>query len=169
MSRRCTPAILHPPDGAAGSSARSGHRATGNPWVQMRVPRVVLTSCPPALSTKASGKSPGTWVSITRPLASSNIVLCHPSAHISVRDLKEVVLEEVAKTPVAGEKRGAHPRQFILETLGRARKSFALEGGNRSFTKAQVEELDEEDAKRALKAAEALEASVETLIEELSG
>jgi len=85
---------------------------------------------------------------------------------LSMRDLREIVDGEVAKAK-EGETRGRRPTPVILKTLNRSLKIFTLEGGKRSFTKAMVEELDEEQTKNALKSAQGLMDRLKDLVEKL--
>jgi hypothetical protein len=87
--------------------------------------------------------------------------------NLSVRALRDIVEKEVEKAPKEGERRGRPPTPVIVKTLNRSLKVFTLEGGKRSFTKAMVEELDEDQKKDALKSAQALAASLAKLIEKL--
>ena len=87
---------------------------------------------------------------------------------LSVRDLKVMVRDEVARIPVPEGKRPRRPRKpIILEALDNALKSFTLEGGRRSFTKAHVEELADGQIEKARRSAEALQVSLGKLIEKL--
>jgi hypothetical protein len=86
---------------------------------------------------------------------------------LSVRDLRNEVSKELAKTVKEGERRGRPPTPRIVKTLNRSLKLFTLESGRRSFTKAMVEELDEEETKKALKAAEGLIESLKDLVGKL--
>jgi hypothetical protein len=72
---------------------------------------------------------------------------------LSYRALRQVVIEERAKTP-KDNSRGRPRMPGIVKTLTRSWKVFTLEDGNRSFTKADMEELDEEQRKNALRSAE---------------
>ena len=91
------------------------------------------------------------------------------SKRLSVLQVKAAVKEETAKAPKDGdrEKRGPKPKPLIVKTLDRSLSLFTLESGRRSFTKAHVEELNDEQAKTALKSAEGLVESLEKLIVKL--
>jgi len=84
----------------------------------------------------------------------------------TLREARKAVAQERAKTP-KGDGRGRRPAPSIVKTLNRSLKLFAFEGGKRSFTKADVEELDEEQKKVAIKSAEALVEKVKALVEKL--
>lgn len=84
---------------------------------------------------------------------------------LSVRDLRDVVRREVAKNK--DDNRGRPAKPLIVKTLDRSLKLFTLESGRKSFTKAQVNELSEEDAKHVRDAAGELMASLKKLIEQL--
>lgn len=84
------------------------------------------------------------------------------SKKLSLRDLSALVTDELAKKEPDG--RGRKPRPVIVKTLSRSVKLFTLESGRRSFTKAQVDELTDEDAKAALKTAKSLVESLNKLI-----
>jgi hypothetical protein len=87
------------------------------------------------------------------------------SKDLSVRDLREVVQKEVAKNKEEG--RGRPPKPLIVKTLDRSLKLFTLDNGRKSFTKAQVNELSEDDAKHVRKSAEELMESLKKLLAEL--
>jgi hypothetical protein len=55
----------------------------------------------------------------------------------------------------------------IVKTLNRSLKVFTLEGGKRSFTKAQVEELDEQQKKEAVESAQRLIEQLKDLVTRL--
>jgi hypothetical protein len=78
---------------------------------------------------------------------------------LSYRELRRFVAEERARVPKA-DSRGRPPMPVIVKTLGRGFKVFSFEGNKRAFSKADVDELDEEQRKAAL-------ASALTLIERL--
>jgi hypothetical protein len=84
---------------------------------------------------------------------------------LSVRDLRDVVQREVAKTKDEG--RGRPPKPLIVKTLDRSLKLFTLESGRKSFTKAQVKELSDDDAKHVRDAAQELMESLKKLLAEL--
>lgn len=84
----------------------------------------------------------------------------------TLREARKAVAQERAKTP-KGDGRGRRPTPSIVKTLNRSLKLFTFEGGKRSFTKADVEELDEDQKKVAIKSAEALVDRVKTLVEKL--
>lgn len=86
---------------------------------------------------------------------------------LTVRDLKEIVTEEVAKNAPEDERRGRPKKPVILKTLDRSLKVFNVESGSRSFTKAHFDELSDDETKAALKSAKALLASLNKLIEKL--
>ena len=74
---------------------------------------------------------------------------------LSLRELRQAVAEEQAKT-AKGESRGRPPMPLVVRTLNRSHKLFTFEGGKRSFTKADVEELDDEQRKKAIESTEGL-------------
>lgn len=85
---------------------------------------------------------------------------------LSVRELREFVGEERAKSPRT-DKRGRSPKPLIVKTLDRSLRLFTLESGRKSFTKAQVKELDEDQKKAALQSAEDLIESLKKLVAQL--
>ena len=84
---------------------------------------------------------------------------------MSTRQLQGAVLEELAKKPKDG--RGRPPINPIMKALKGATKIFVLAGGKRSFSKADVGTLDNARVSEALKAANALKARLESLIDKL--
>ncbi len=85
-----------------------------------------------------------------------------------MRDLKAVVAEEVAKTRDADAPlRGRRPTPTVVKALNRTAALFDLDAGRRAFTKAEVSELDDEQAKAALKTARTLMTRLEGLIGKL--
>jgi hypothetical protein len=91
------------------------------------------------------------------------------SKKMSVRELKEKVDEELAKVEKEPSGRGRRPNPKIVKTLTHTARLFAFDEGKRSFTKAEVAELSDDQKKEALKTAKRLAASLEKLIEQLGG
>ena len=85
----------------------------------------------------------------------------------SVRRLHEVVARKRTKTPKDESKGGRSPTPVIVKTLTRSLKLFTLESGRRSFTNAQVKELDEEQRKDAVESAEGLIEQLKDLVAKL--
>ena len=85
----------------------------------------------------------------------------------SVRHLRQVVAKKRARTSRDESKGGRSPTPVIVKTLNRSLKVFTLEGGKRSFTKAQVEELDEQQKKDAVESAERLIEKLKDLVAKL--
>lgn len=86
---------------------------------------------------------------------------------LSVRELRALVTEEVARAPKDADGRGRPPKPLIVKTLDRSLKLFTLESGRRSFTNAHVKDLSDDQKKHALKAASDLVTSLNQLIEKL--
>lgn len=84
----------------------------------------------------------------------------------TLREARKVVAQERAKLP-KDEGRGRPPTPAIMKTLNRSLKLFMLEGGRRSFTRADVEDLDDDQREEAIKSAEALIERVRALVEKL--
>lgn len=84
---------------------------------------------------------------------------------LSVRDLREVVSEEIAKEEK--DPRGRKPKPVIIKTLSRSVKLFTLESGRRSFRKADIDELSDSERRTALKNAKDLITSLTSLVEKL--
>lgn len=84
---------------------------------------------------------------------------------LPVRKLRQLVQKKVE----AGkdEKLGRPKKSVILKALDRSLKVFTLESGRKSFTKAQVAELDSDGAKVAREKAEELMESLKKLLAEL--
>lgn len=88
---------------------------------------------------------------------------------LSVRDLREAVVEAVARNREDDGPRGRPKKPTITKTLDRATKVFTLDGGRRSFTKTMLDELDEDEVFHALKSARALIDRLEGLVVKLEG
>lgn len=82
---------------------------------------------------------------------------------MSVREVRDVVADELAKTP-KNESRGRRPAPLITKTLERSLKQFTFKGGKRSFTNADVDALDDDQKKAALGSAEALIEKLKDLV-----
>lgn len=65
------------------------------------------------------------------------------------------------------ESRGRAPTPVVVRTLNRSLKLFAFEAGKRSFTKADVEELDHEQRKNAIQSTEGLIEKLKDLLGKL--
>ncbi len=88
--------------------------------------------------------------------------------NLSVRDLRVAVSEEVAKARDDDAPPRGRPRTpTVVRTLDRTAALFDLAGGRRAFTKAEVSELDDEQARAALKTAKTLLTRLEDLIGKL--
>jgi hypothetical protein len=87
--------------------------------------------------------------------------------NLSVRDLRTAVGEEVAKTRSDESPRGRPKKAILVKTLDRATKLFTFEGGRRSFTKAMLDELEDEDVVHAVKATKDLIERLQGLVEKL--
>ena len=85
----------------------------------------------------------------------------------TVEQVRKFVASEVAKLPKDASRGGRPLKKLILKTLDRSLKVFAFEEGKRSFAKADVDALDDEEVKSALKTAQKLKVSLENLIERL--
>jgi hypothetical protein len=81
--------------------------------------------------------------------------------------LRSMVDREVAKLPKDEKRPGRPPSPRIVKTLTGSLKLFTLESGRRSFTKADVEALSDEQARAAKKTAQELVTSLNRLIEQL--
>jgi hypothetical protein len=79
-----------------------------------------------------------------------------------VRELVEKQASKIEKSPG-----GRPPKKLILKKLDGSLKSFAFEDGKTGFTKADVDELSEDQVKDALAKAQMLAKSLEGLIERL--
>ena len=86
---------------------------------------------------------------------------------LSVGKVRELVSKEVARQPKGESKVGRPPKPLIVKTLDRSLKIFTFEEGKRSFTNADVAELDKDQVKHALEAAEKLAKNLDGLIERL--
>ena len=85
----------------------------------------------------------------------------------TVKKLRSIVEAEVAKKPKDPANGGRPPTPLIVKTLDRSLKIFTFEEGKRSFTNADVADLDEKQVKHALEAAEKLAKSLDGLIRKL--
>jgi len=84
----------------------------------------------------------------------------------SVRHLRGLVAKKRAKVP-KDDSRGRPPTPVITKTLNRSLKLFAFEGGKRSFTKADVDALGDDQKKDALESAQALIEKLKELVGKL--
>ncbi len=85
---------------------------------------------------------------------------------LSFRMLRQAVAEERSKLP-KGEPRGRHAMPVVLRTLSGSLRLLAFAGGKRLFTKADLDELDEEQRKEALASAEHMIERLEDLVGQL--
>ncbi len=85
---------------------------------------------------------------------------------LSFRELRQAVFEERAKLP-KGESRGRPRMPMVVTTLASSLKLFTFPGGKRLFTKADVEELDDEQRKDALESAERIIEKLRDLVGKL--
>ena len=65
------------------------------------------------------------------------------------------------------ESRGRPPTPVITKALDRSLKQFTFEGGKRSFTRADLDALGEDQKRDALKSAEKLAEKLKALIDKL--
>lgn len=86
---------------------------------------------------------------------------------LPVRELRVQVKDELAKKPTADPPRGRPRSPFVLKALRGALRELKTDAGRVAFTKAHVDELDEEGAAEARKMAEAVMAGMEKLVERL--
>jgi hypothetical protein len=84
----------------------------------------------------------------------------------TVRKTREVVAQELAKR-AEDEPRGRPPTPTIMKTLNRSLKLFTFEDGKRSFTRADVKQLDDEQKTDAVKSARALIDKLQGLVDKL--
>lgn len=84
----------------------------------------------------------------------------------SVRHLRELVAKKRVRIPKE-DSRGRPPMPVITKTLNRSLKLFAFEGGKRSFTKADVDALGDDQKKDALESAQALIEKLKELVGKL--
>lgn len=87
---------------------------------------------------------------------------------LPVRALKEEVAEERASTAPQGEKRGRKPDPKLLKALKAAAIPFTVDGSLLPITRAQVEELSDDQKAAALALAEQLQALCEGVVEKLA-
>jgi hypothetical protein len=83
----------------------------------------------------------------------------------TILQVRRAVRQERTRMPK--DPRGRHPTPVITRTLNRSVKAFAFEGGKLSFTKADVEALDDDQKKDAVKSAKALIEKLEGLVSKL--
>jgi hypothetical protein len=87
---------------------------------------------------------------------------------LSVKSLRDAVATELEKLPRDPTRGGRPPKKLIMRTLDRSLKAFAFDGGKRSITKADVEDLSNEEAKEARVSAEKLVRQVNSIIDKLN-
>ena len=85
---------------------------------------------------------------------------------LSLRELRQAVADERSKMP-KDQSQGRPPAPIVMKTLGHALKLFAFEGGKGSFTKADVEALDDEQRKDAIESTQDLIEKLEDLLGKL--
>jgi len=74
---------------------------------------------------------------------------------LSFRELRQAVAEERARTP-KNNSRGRPRIPVVVKTLNRSLKLFAFGGSKRTFSKAEIQELDDKQRKAAKASAEEL-------------
>ncbi len=84
----------------------------------------------------------------------------------TIVELRTAVRQERAKMP-KDESRGRPPTPVITKALDRSLKQFTFEGGKRSFTRADLDALGEDQKRDALKSAEKLAEKLKALIDKL--
>ena len=89
---------------------------------------------------------------------------------LSVRALRKIVAQDLEKDAAKPERRrrGRPPTPLVLRTLARSIKLFTLERGGRSFTRAQIKEIDKDRVEEALVRARILLMILNTLVEQLT-
>jgi hypothetical protein len=87
------------------------------------------------------------------------------TAHLSVRDLRDLVASEKAKAGKDEPQRGRKPIPVVARALTRARA--ALFRDTQNFTKALINELNEDQLEQALADAKAMSASLTGLVASL--
>jgi hypothetical protein len=85
--------------------------------------------------------------------------------HLSFREVRKAVEKEQSRK--AKDDRGRPRKPLIVKTLDRSLRLFAFEGGKRSFTKSDVDELEEAERKLAIQSAEALVEKLKALVGKL--
>lgn len=103
---------------------------------------------------------------LRNPLTAEKLAKRATDKKMSVRQLKEVVNEEVAKGRDDESPRGRPRTPTITKALVRADKVFTFDDGRR-FTKAMLDELGEDEVPGTIKAAKSLVARLTVLIEKL--
>lgn len=102
-----------------------------------------------------------------KPEVVEKLALRATNKSLSVRALRAAVSEEVAKgRDDDAPARGRPPTPAIVKTLRRTAALFDLDE-RRAYTKAEVSELDDEQARTALKTAKTLMSRLESLIGKL--
>jgi hypothetical protein len=91
----------------------------------------------------------------------------HQGALLPMHDPERI--EKVKGKREPGETRGRPRKSVVLKALDRSLSAFAIDGGKKSFTAAQINALDADDAKKALADAEKLVKQLNALIEKLKG
>lgn len=84
---------------------------------------------------------------------------------LPVRKLRQLVQKKVDANK--DDTRGRPPKPHIVKTLDRSLKLFTLDTGRKSFTKVQVGELSDDDAKHVREVAGELMESLKKLVAQL--
>jgi len=88
------------------------------------------------------------------------------SRDLTYRELRRVVAEERAKIP-RKDSRGRPPTPVIIKFLGKLLKGFPSDRNRPAFTKADMEELDEDQRKFAVNSARLLQERLHDLVRKL--
>lgn len=138
-------------------------------WLSSAINVAVMYKALPGSSGQSYRQLPPSHQTVLLPLREPKLVEEMAERAVKnempVRKLRELVQKKVVANREEG--RGRPPKSVILKALDRSLKVFTLERGRKSFNKAQVTELDADEAKEARKKAEELMARLKTLLAEL--
>jgi hypothetical protein len=138
-------------------------------WLNNAVGVALMTRQLPATATAFKELPPSyqeTLLPLRDPTKVEKLAKLALSRELSFRELRQTVAEERSKLP-KGKSRGRPASPIVIKVLRQSLKSFVLAGGKRSFTKADVEELDEQQREDALEAAETLLDKLKDLVSKL--
>ena len=138
-------------------------------WLNNAVGVALMTRQLPATATAFKELPPSyqeTLLPLRDPTKVEKLAKLALSRELSFRELRQSVAEERSKLPKARSK-GRPASPIVIKVLRESLRRFVLPGGKRSFSKADVEDLDEQQRKDALQAAETIIDKLKDLVSKL--
>ncbi len=138
-------------------------------WLSSAVNVAVMCKALPGSSGQSYRQLPSSHQTALLPLREPKLVEEMAERAVKnempVRKLRELVQKKVVSK--REDRRGRPSKSVILKALDRSLKVFTLESGRKSFTKAQVAELDVDETKAAREKAQELMERLKALLAEL--